>query len=139
MKKISAMITAVIFLSAYALAYGAETTDPQEVIIVQNSEGQYIVTITDALVDSSGNIGFVILSIGGEENGKKEVAVPTVGFSTKGDGKVVLDVGKEKLAAAPEFKSSDLSDPNFAETVYRYFGLMPSWREGMPGGETKSK
>ncbi len=137
MKKILALITVVVLTSvAYVLAAGAETTDQQEAIIVQNSKGEYVGTVTDALVDSAGNIGFIIVSIGEEGGqGQKKIAVPTASFSTNSERKLILDVSKEKLAAAPEFEASDLSDPNFAGNVYQYFGLVPAWPEGTSGEE----
>ncbi len=132
MKKLLPVITAVILISvAYVLAYGAVTADQQGVWIVQNSEGEYVGTITKALIDPSGNIRFVIVSIG-EKMGEKEIAVPTACFSTNNQRKLLLNVSREKLAEAPEFKVSDLSDPNFAETVYRFFGVTPSWTEKAP-------
>ncbi len=131
MKKLLPVITTVILITAYVLAYGAETADQQGVWIVQNSEGEYVGTITKALIDSSGNIRFIIVSIG-EKMGEKEIAVPTACFSTNKQRNLLLNVSREKLAEAPEFKVSDLSDPNFAETVYRFFGVMPSWTEEAP-------
>ncbi len=62
--------------------------------------------------------------------GKKEIAIPAASFTTNSKRKLLLDVSREKLAAAPEFKVSDLSDPKCGETVYRFFGLMPPWTEG---------
>ncbi len=135
MRKLLAVITTVVLVSvAYVLAAGAETTDQQEAVIVQNSDGDYVGTVMDALIDSSGNIRFVIVSIGekvGQE--QKKIAVPITSFSTNGGRELILDVSKEKLAAAPEFKGSDLGDPNFAGNVYQYFGLVPSWPEGKSG------
>ena len=42
---------------------------------------------------------------------------------------LILDVSKEKLAAAPAFKMSDLSAQGGIEDIYRYFGQEPSWSE----------
>ncbi len=140
MKKLAAMAAmiaiGVLVSVAYVLAEGAETGDQREALIVQNSEGEYVGTISNALMDPSGNIRFIIVLIDDQMGqGKKEIAVPTASFSTNGERKLILDVRKEKLAAAPEFKDSDLRDPEFAEKVQRYFGLMPSWGEGASGEE----
>ncbi len=125
MKKLLAVVTAVMLTSfACILSAGAQTLDEQEALAVWNSNGETVGTITNALIDSSGNIGFVIVSIG-----KKEIAVPAESFSKSSEGKLLLDVGKEKLDAAPEFQDSDLTNPNFAGGVYQFFGLMPSWAE----------
>ncbi len=137
MKKLLTLITAVIFIGmAYVVAQAAETANQEEVLIVQNSQGEYVGTITDALIDSSGNIGFVIVSIGDKMGeGQKEIAVPTASFSPGSQGKLLLDVPKETLATAPEFNVSDLGDPKFGETVYRFFGLLPPWTEETSGTE----
>jgi hypothetical protein len=88
-------------------------------------------------MDSSGNIAFIVLSLGKErEQGKKEIAVPLGMFSYDHENRIiVLNVGKEELAAAPAFAMSDLTDPTFAEKVYRCFGLMPSWTEEQENDE----
>ncbi len=128
---IAAMIATVVLVSAaYVVAEAAETGDQKEALIVQNSNGEYVGTISNALMDPSGNIRFIIVLIDDQMGqGKKEIAVPTGSFSTNAEKRLILDVSKDKLAAAPEFKDSDLNDPEFAGRVQRYFGLVPSWGE----------
>lgn len=41
------------------------------------------------------------------------------------------------LAAAREFRISDLSHPTFAEKIYRFFGLTLSWAEEAAEGERR--
>jgi hypothetical protein len=137
MKRLLAAAMAMMLISvAYVLVDGAETMGQQEALIVQNSKGEYVGIITDALIDPSGNIGFLIVSIGEKMGpGEKEIAVPTESFSTNPERKLLLDISKERLAEAPEFKMSDLKNPAFAETVYRFFGLVPAWTDGAPGVE----
>ncbi len=141
MKKLSLLITAAVLINfgliAYVVVDKAETENQQEAIVVKNSTGEYIGTVTNLLVDSSGNIAFIILSIGRErEQGKKEIAVPLGIFSSDHENRiVVLNVGKEALAAAPAFDVSDLTDPTFAENVYRFLGLMPAWTEEQRDGK----
>ena len=43
---------------------------------------------------------------------------------------LILDISKEKLAVAPTFKMSELSDQKRTEDVFRYFGQQPYWLEG---------
>jgi sporulation protein YlmC with PRC-barrel domain len=97
---------------------------------VRNPQGQILGRISDLIVDSQGSVDLVVLSHGGFLRiGEKETAVP---FSAlrydRTDRRLILDVSREKLAAAPAFKKSELSDPR-AEDIYRYFGLEPSWSE----------
>ena len=74
----------------------------------------------------------IVLSHGGFLRiGEKETAVP---FSAlrydQTDKRLLLDISKEKLADAPTFNLTDLSDQKRAEDIYRYFGLQPYWSEG---------
>ncbi len=131
MKKLLPVMTTVMLISVALLAYGAGTADQQEALMVQNWKGEYVGTVTNALIDPSGHIRFVIVSIG-ERMGKKEIAVPMACFSANSQRKLLLNVSKEKLTEAPEFDVSDLTDPAFTEKVYRFFGLTPSWTEEAP-------
>lgn len=135
MRRLMVFIMALIFINFGLLAFApvnkADTGNQQEVIFVKDSMGQYVGTVTNLLEDSFGNIAFIILSISREEGqGNKEVAIP-LGILSYDDenGTIVLNLSKEKLAAAPGFDVSDLGDPSFAEKAYRFFGLMPAWRE----------
>ncbi len=135
MRKLLALATIMIFLSLGSLAYAAGA----EGLAVKNWKGEYIGSVRHVLTDSStGNIIFVILSLGKE--GEKEIAVPVVSFSSYDyeDGFLVLNVSKELLAAAPEFNVSDLKDPAFTEKVYQFFGLAPSWNDGTTGEQRGS-
>jgi hypothetical protein len=133
MKKLFAVVTAVVLMTAisslYALADQANPENRQETIVINNSKGEYVGTLTNVLVDSAGNIGFIVLSIDKEGGlGEKEIAVPLDTFSYDRQKKLLLlDISMEKLSTAPEFKTSDLNDPDFPERIYRFFGLMPFW------------
>ena len=133
MKRSLALLTTVLLMSVvtslYALTDKAKSENQQESIAVNNSKGEYVGTLTNVLVDSDGNIGFIIVSIGHDRNqDKKDIAVPLITFFYDREKRLlILDVSTETLLAAPEFKTSDLGDPAFAERTYRYFGLMPSW------------
>ena len=98
---------------------------------VKNSQGEILGRISDLVVDEQGRVALVILSHGGFLRiNEKETAIP---FSAlrydQVDNRLFLDISKERLAAAPPFKRSDL-DQNRAEYVYRYFGQQPYWSEG---------
>lgn len=101
-------------------------------VYVENQQGEELGKITDLAVDSEGRIALVILAHGGFLGiHEKETAIP---FSSlqydKAAKRLILDISKEKLAVAPTFKMSDLSDQKRAENVYRYFGQQPYWSEG---------
>jgi hypothetical protein len=141
MKKLIVVIAMAVLINFGLLVYvavdNAETENEQEAIAVKNSTGEYVGTVTNLLVDSSGNIAFIILSLGKDrEQGKKEIAVPLGMFSYDHENRIiVLNVDKRELAAAPSFAMSDLTDPSFAEKVYRFFGLMPGWTEEQENDE----
>jgi len=99
---------------------------------VKNLQGETVGTVTDFIVDAQGRIGLIILIHGGFLGfNAKEAAVPFSSFRyEQADNHLILDVSKEKMAAAPVFKRDDLSDPTRAESLYRYFGQQPYWSEG---------
>ena len=51
------------------------------------------------------------------------------------NGILILKVTESQLTSVPEFHDSDLNDPAFAERVYQFFGLAPSWSEKGKGEE----
>jgi len=137
MRKLLALATFAILLSFGAIAYAGG--NQEESLAVKNWKGEYVGSVRHVLTDpSSGNIVFVILSLG--EEGKKEIVVPVHSFSSYDyeNGFLILNVSKEILAGAPEFHVSDLKDPAFVERVYRFFGVAPSWKDGTTEGERKS-
>ncbi len=93
-------------------------------------KGQHIGIVRYVVLNSStGNITFVILYL--DKEGKKEIAVPLAAFASYDheNGILTLNVSEKELALAPEFRDSDLDNPAFAENIYRFFGLAPSWTE----------
>ncbi len=125
-------IMAALFVTAvhaYAIVPGSVQSSQNKALAVQNTKGESIGTVTNALEDSSGNILFVIVSVGkNNDQENKEVVVPLGAFSYDHDRSAfVLDISREDLAKAPEFKESDLGDPAFAQRVYRYYAEAPAW------------
>ncbi len=132
----SLAIAAVLFLVgfaslAHALAPGTAAQNANESLMVKDSNGDYIGTVSNALQDQSGNILFVVLSLGETPgNVDKMIAVPLTAFSYDHEsGSLVVSISKEQLTSAPEFNASALDDPQFAERVFRYFGEAPAWTE----------
>ncbi len=141
MKRLMTQAIVVVFLCLLPVAYalGAGTENQGEGLAVKNWKGEYVGSVKHVLTESStGNIIFVILSLG--KPGDKEIVVPVVSFSSYDyeNGFLTLNVSKEILATAPEFHASDLKDPAFPERVYRFYGLAPAWKDGAPEGERGS-
>ena len=100
---------------------------------LENPEGRFLGRVTDFVVDSNGRIEFAIVQVGFPEVGRdsKLVAVPFSALSQPEGKEYVFNTTRERLVSAPRFNAKkDLSNRAFAENVYRYFGLEPSWTEG---------
>jgi hypothetical protein len=139
MRKLSALVIVVMFMSFGLIAYGvdnrAKSGNEDEVLVVKNWKDEYIGSAHHVLLDSStGIITFIVLSLG---KGEKEVLIPLSAFSSYNHNTrtLVLGVNKEILVAAPEFHVSDLRDSTFAERVYRFYGGAPPWTDGAREGE----
>jgi len=99
---------------------------------LEDTEGGFLGRVTDFVVDSNGRIEFAIVQVGYPEVGRdgRLVAVPFTALSRPEGKYYVLNTTRERLASAPRFDAKkDLSNAAFAENVYRYFGLEPSWTE----------
>jgi len=98
---------------------------------VKNLQGDVLGRIVDLIVDSEGKIALAVLSHGGFLGiNVKETAVPFGALKYDPNAKqLILDISKEKLAAAPAFTMSELSNQREAEDIYRYFGEQPYWSE----------
>jgi sporulation protein YlmC with PRC-barrel domain len=96
---------------------------------VRNLQGEEVGKIDDFVFDSEGRISFAIVGYGGFLGiGQNLVAVPVNSLSYGEDPRhFVLDTTKEKIQSAPLFSRKTLDDPNWANSVYRYFGQQPSW------------
>ncbi len=131
MKKLVALLTVAVLISLGTLAYAAGAAEGQkESLTVTNWKGQHIGIVKYVVVNSStGNVTFLILYL--DKEGKKEIAVPLAAFASYDheNGILTLNVSEKELASAPEFHDSDLDNPAFAESMYRFFGLAPSWTE----------
>lgn len=130
MKKLLALLTVAILISLGTVAYAAGGTENQkETLVVKNWKGNHVGIVKYVVVNpSTGIVTFVILYL---EEGKREIAVPLAAFSSydRENGILILSFSEKELLAAPEFHDSDLNNPAFAEGVYRFFGLVPSWTD----------
>lgn len=100
---------------------------------VENRQGENLGKIEDLVLNSKGQVDFVILSHGGALGiGEKYTAVPFRSFSRKDDKTLVLNISKEKMADAPNFDKDnwpDMTNRKWSEHVYRYYGQKPYWSE----------
>ena len=96
---------------------------------VKNSDGEVLGSINDFVFDKEGRVIFGVL-----DHDSKYVAIPFSALSISGatpeEARVVLNVDKQKLDAAPEFdRAKAMTDRKWAGDVYRYFGQQPYWTE----------
>ena len=98
---------------------------------VKNLQGDVLGRITDLIVDSEGGLLWLFfLMVGFWGINEKETAIPFSALKYDPNAKhLILDISKEKLAAAPAFTMSDLSTQREAEDIYGYFGQQPYWSE----------
>ncbi|MGZ3537782.1 MAG: PRC-barrel domain-containing protein [Thermodesulfobacteriota bacterium] len=99
---------------------------------VQDPKGEYLGTITDFVVDSRGRIEFAILRKSDSTTGdSRYIAVPFAALSyAPSTQRFILNTTSERLTSAPSFdQNKAMTNPEFAEDVYRYFGLEPYWTE----------
>jgi len=107
---------------AYAIDLNGKTGNQTPAIAVKNTEGEDLGTVKDFLMSLSGNVSLVIISVG--EKGEKEIAVPVTVLLYDAENRVIiLQMGKEEIAAAPEFN---------LKGIYGFFGVAPSWAEEQP-------
>lgn len=119
---------------------------------------QNIYTMTDEKVGDveelgidprNARISYVVVSTGGFLGiGDKLHALPWEAVKTKpgtdkdGD-KLVVDLTKERLTKAPEFKKDDwarMSEPAYMNSLYAYYGISPYWTgaKDASGRDTKA-
>jgi sporulation protein YlmC with PRC-barrel domain len=97
---------------------------------VKDSQGQYVGTITDVVINPDGRISFAVFSpFGMDGMNERLVAVPFDALTFNGKY-LVFDMASEKLVSAPLFSRNYLKARDWAEDAYRYFGIQPSWGEG---------
>jgi len=81
-----------------------------------------------------GRLAYAVVSFGGFMGmGNKLFAMPWKAFEfASAENKLVLNVDKEKLKAAPGFdkdaKWPDFADRTWGGTVYNYYGYAPYWK-----------
>jgi hypothetical protein len=89
-----------------------------------------VARIDDLVFDSSnGRVLFVTVSSVPGWTGSS-FAVPYRALSRKGENIFALGITKDKLVSARSFNSfEDLGSRGYALSVYRHFGISPSWTD----------
>ncbi len=97
---------------------------------VKDSQGQYVGTIIDLVVNPDGRISFAVLSPFAMDGSNARLVALPFNTLTFNDKYLAIDMTLDKLTNAPIFSRSFLKARSWAEDSNRYFGLQPSWGEG---------
>jgi len=102
---------------------------------VVNHQDESLGKIHELVIDAKeGRLAYAVLSFGGFIGmGNKLFAVPWTAFEfSNTENKLILNVDKKKLEAAPGFdkdaKWPDFADRTWGGDIYRYYGYKPYWK-----------
>ena len=102
---------------------------------VVNRQNEDLGKIHELVIDAKeGRLAYAVLSFGGFMGmGNKLFAMPWRAFEfAKPENKLILNVDKEKLKAAPGFdpdaKWPDFADRTWGYSIYNYYGYDPYWK-----------
>lgn len=102
---------------------------------VVNRENENLGKIHELVIDAhDGRLAYAVLSFGGFMGmGNKLFAMPWKAFEFSAtENKLILNVDKEKLKAAPGFEKDatwpDFADKTWGSTIYKYYGYDPYWK-----------
>jgi len=102
---------------------------------VVNRQDESLGKIHELVIDAKeGRLAYAVLSFGGFIGlGNKLFAVPWTAFEfSNTENKLILNVDKKKLEAAPGFdkdaKWPDFADRTWGGDIYRYYGYEPYWK-----------
>ena len=102
---------------------------------VINRQNENLGKIHELVIDAKeGRLAYAVLSFGGFMGmGNKLFALPWGVFEfASTENKLILNVDKEKLKAAPGFdqdaKWPDFADRTWGSTIFNYYGYDPYWK-----------
>jgi sporulation protein YlmC with PRC-barrel domain len=102
---------------------------------VVNRQSEKVGKIHELVIDARKNcIIYAVLSFGGFMGmGNKLFAMPWDAFEFSAtENKLILNVDKEKLKAAPGFEKGDkwpdFKDTLWGESIYNYYNFVPPWK-----------
>jgi hypothetical protein len=101
---------------------------------VVNRKDESLGKIHELVIDArEGRLAYAVLSFGGFIGmGNKLFAVPWTAFEfSNTENKLIFDVDKKKLEAAPGFdkdaKWPDFADRSWGDDIHRFYGRKPYW------------
>lgn len=95
---------------------------------VINREDETLGKVSELVIDANaGHLSYAVLDFD-----RKRFAIPWDAFEfANTENKLILDVGQEKLEAAPGFDKSDdwpdFADRTWGGDIHKYYGISPSW------------
>ena len=102
---------------------------------VVNRQNENLGKIQELVIDArEGRMAYAVLSFGGFMGlGNKLFAMPWKAFEfSTTENKLILDVDKKKLEAAPGFDKDspwpDFADRTWGGKIYDYYGFAPYWK-----------
>ena len=102
---------------------------------VVNRQDENVGKIHELVIDAKeGRLAYAVLSFGGFMGmGNKLFAMPWEAFEfATTENKLILNVDKEKLKAAPGFEKDakwpDFADKIWGNSIYNYYGYAPYWK-----------
>ena len=102
---------------------------------VSNLQGENVGKIHELVIDAGKNrVVYAVLSFGGFMGmGNKLFAIPWEAFEfSETEKKLILNVDKEKLEAAPGFEKGDkwpdFKNTLWGESIYNYYNYTPPWK-----------
>ena len=109
---------------------------------VRNTANEDVGEIKELVLDPRrSRVAYFVLKTGGFLGmGDKFFAIPWTALkvdTTDKKDKLILNVTKDRLKAAPEYVAKDwdhMSDPMWLSDVYKYYGVRPYWETESPGG-----
>lgn len=102
---------------------------------VANLQGENVGKILELVIDAGKNrVVYAVLSFGGFMGMRNKLfAIPWEAFKfSETEKKLILNVDREKLVAAPGFEKGDkwpdFKDTIWGESIYNYYNYTPPWK-----------
>jgi sporulation protein YlmC with PRC-barrel domain len=102
---------------------------------VANLQGENVGKILELVIDAGKNrVVYAVLSFGGFMGMRNKLfAIPWEAFEfSETEKKLILNVDREKLEAAPGFEKGDkwpdFKDTLWGESIYNYYNYAPPWK-----------
>lgn len=99
---------------------------------VGTKDGEQIGKVDTLLVDSQENhVRYRRVESGGFLHlGEKKVLIPVDAVTNVASDTVFVDQSTDKVVGAPIYDPQIISDDEYYEDLYDYYGYLPHWRDG---------